>query len=99
MQNVLSCIYPFGSAIILIILVNFFAIITPQLSEPSIVELIRTDAFGSKNESVAARMNRKRKILGRGCSMIATLFKMSQNGISYEDLLTWHAGTGTDKQF
>ena len=44
-------------------------------------------------------MNRKRKILGRGCSMIATLFKMSQNGISYEDLLTWHAGTGTDKQF
>ena len=91
MQNVLSCIYPFGSAIILIILVNFFAIITPQLSEPSIVELVQPDAFGSKNESVAERMNRKRKILERGCSMIATLFEMSQNGTSYEDLLTWHA--------
>lgn len=90
MQNVVACIYPLGCAIILIILVNFFAIISPRLYEPSIVELVRTDDFGS-NESVAERMNRKRKILKRGCSMIATLFEMSQNGTSYEDLLTWHA--------
>ena len=91
MQNVSACMYPLGCAIILIILADYFVLISPQFSEPSLVSLVQEDAFESKNESVAEKMNRKRKILERGCSMIGTLFEISQNGTAYEDLLTWHA--------
>ena len=88
MQNLLAYMYPLGCVIILIILDYFLATISSQLSEPSIVQLTPLE---SKKESVAEKMNRKRKILERGCSMIATLYEMSQNGTSYENLLTWHA--------
>ena len=39
---------------------------------------------------ISEKMERKRKILERGCSMVHSLFEMSQNGTSFEDLLTWH---------
>ena len=91
MQKFSACMYRLGCAIILIILANYLVSISSQFSEPSIVSLVREDASETKNESVAEKMNRKRKILERGCSMIGTLFEISQNGTAYEDLLTWHA--------
>ena len=45
----------------------------------------------SENSEISEKMERKRKILERGCSMMHSLFEMSQNGTSYEDLLTWHS--------
>ena len=81
----------FGCAIILILLGDHLANISSEFSKPNIVGLIRKDAFESKNEFVADKMNHKRRILERGCLMIESLFRMSQNGTSYEDLLTWHA--------
>ena len=83
--------YRLGCAIILIILADYLVAISSQFSESSLVTLVREDASETKNESVAEKMNRKRKILERGCSMIGTLFEISQNGTAYEDLLTWHA--------
>ena len=51
-------------------------------------------SVGSKNQfyadDVSTRMYRKHQILKRGCSMVKTLFDMSQNGTSFEILLEWH---------
>ena len=85
MQNLLPYVYPLGCAIILLIFGNLWATISSELSEPSIVEFI------PEKETVSEKMERKRKILQRGCSMISTLFEMSTNGTAYDDLLTWHA--------
>ena len=46
---------------------------------------------GTENLEISEKMERKRRILERGCSMIHSLYEMSQNGTSYEDLLKWHA--------
>ena len=45
----------------------------------------------SEKLEISEKMERKRRILERGCSMVHSLFEMSQNGTSYEDLLTWHS--------
>ena len=42
------------------------------------------------SEDVSTRMHRKHAILKRGCSMVKSLFDMSQNGTSFENLLDWH---------
>ena len=41
-------------------------------------------------EDASTRMHRKHAILKRGCSMVKSLFDMSQNGTSFEILLDWH---------
>ena len=47
------------------------------------------DAEITEKLEISEKMERKRKILERGCSMVHSLFEMSQNG-TFEDLLTWH---------
>ena len=49
-----------------------------------------TEGKVSQHLEVSEKMELKRKILERGCSMMHSLFEMSQNGTSYEDLFTWH---------
>ena len=51
----------------------------------------QTKENDSENYEISEKMERKRKILERGCSMMHSLFEMSQNGTSYDDLLTWHS--------
>ena len=51
---------------------------------------LNTEGKVSQHLEVSEKMELKRKILERGCSMMHSLFEMSQNGTSYEDLLTWH---------
>ena len=41
-------------------------------------------------ETVEEKMKRKHKILKRGCSMIRSLFEMSKNRTSFEQLISWH---------
>ena len=44
----------------------------------------------SSFEETEQRMGLKRTILNRGCSMVKSLYEMSTNGTSFEELLTWH---------
>ena len=80
-----KCKYAFGCAFIMMISANFWM----QLFE-TMPELIPEKLSQQKpeNESVSEKMDRKRKILERGCSMIGILFEMSHNGTSYEELLS-----------
>ena len=80
-----KCKYAFGCAFIMMISANFWM----QLFE-TMPELIPEKLSQQKpeNESVSEKMDRKRKILERSCSMIGILFEMSQNGTSYEELLS-----------
>ena len=55
------------------------------------VQIEEKNSEKSENSEISEKMERKRKILERGCSMVHSLFEMSQNGTSYEDLLTWHS--------
>ena len=74
------------------VIVNFWATIPSKLYRPS--SGFYQEHMSQKelqNETVSEKMDRKRKILERGCSMIAILYEMSQNGTSYETLLAWHA--------
>lgn len=44
----------------------------------------------SSFEETEDRMGLKRTILNRGCSMVKSLYEMSTNGTSFEELLKWH---------
>ena len=44
----------------------------------------------SSFEETEHRMGLKRTILNRGCSMVKSLYEMSTNGTSFEELLKWH---------
>ena len=44
----------------------------------------------SSFEETEHRMGLRRTILNRGCSMVKSLYEMSTNGTSFEELLTWH---------
>ena len=44
----------------------------------------------SSFEETEYRMGLRRTILNRGCSMVKSLYEMSTNGTSFEELLTWH---------
>ena len=92
MQTFTNIKYPLGCVIILIIFANFWETISLQLFEPS-AELFPEQVPQQEaiNETVSEKMKRKRKILERGCSMMAELYEMSQNGTSYEILIDWHA--------
>ena len=92
MQTFSTFKYPLGCAIIVMVIVNFSATIPLQLFEPE-SELFQEQMSHEEpqKETVSEKMNRKRKILERGCSMMAILYEMSQNGTSYETLLAWHA--------
>ena len=84
--------YPLGCVFIILIIVNYWETISLKLFEPKAEQVIIPDKVqGPKNETISEKMNRKRKILERGCSMMAELNEMSQNGTSYEILLDWHA--------
>ena len=63
-----------------------------QLFDPS-TQLYKEELSQQKPEigTVSEKMDRKRKILERGCSMIGMLYEMSQNGTSYENLLALHS--------
>ena len=80
--------HPLGCVLIFLII---WKTISLQLLEP-MAELIpeQVPQQGPFNERVSEKMDRKRKILERGCSMMAELYQMSQNGTSYESLLDWH---------
>ena len=45
---------------------------------------------GEVFETTKDKMKRKHKILNRGCSMIRSLVEMSENGTSFESLISWH---------
>ena len=92
MQTFSTFKYPLGCAVIVMVIVNFWATIPLQLFEPEF-ELFQEQMLQEepRNETVSEKMNRKRKILERGCSMMAILYEMSQNGTPYETLLAWHA--------
>ena len=92
MQTFSTFKYPLGGAITVMAIVNFWTTIPLQWFEPS-SELFpeQVSQEEPQNETVSEKMNRKRKILERGCSMIPILYEMSQNGTSYETLLAWHA--------
>ena len=92
MQTFSTFKYPLGCSILVTIIVNFWATIPLKLYEPS-SELYQEQMSQKEpqNETVSEKMDRKRKILERGCSMISILYEMSQNGTSYETLLAWHA--------
>ena len=81
--------HPLGCVLIFLFI---WITISLQSVDPSI-ELIPEQVPKQEpfNETVSEKMDRKRKILERGCSMMAELFEMSQNGTSYESLLGWHA--------
>jgi len=81
--------YPLGCVLIFLIIWNTISL---QLFDSS-SELISEQVPQQEplNETVSEKMDRKRKILERGCSMMVELFEMSQNGTSYESLLGWHA--------
>jgi len=92
MQTFSTFYYPLGCAITVMVIVNFWATIPLHLFEPGsefFSEQVSQEE--SQNETVSEKMDRKRKILERGCSMIPILYEMSQNGTSYETLLAWHA--------
>ena len=91
MQTFTNIKYPLGCVIIFIIFSNFWETISLQLFEPS-AELFPEQVPQQEpmNETVSEKMKRKRKILERGCSMMAELYEMSQNGTSYEILIDWH---------
>ena len=85
-----KCKYAFGCAIMLLFFTNYWMPI--QLLEPFPVLIPeKLSRIESQNEAVSVKMNRKRKILERGCSMIGILYEMSQNGTSYENLLALHS--------
>ena len=44
----------------------------------------------NSEEKTAERLGWKKTVLKRGCSMIKSLFEMSRNGTSFEELLKWH---------
>ena len=85
-----KCKFALGCAIILIIFANFWMPL--QLFDPR-AEIFRAQVSQQEpeHETVSEKMNRKRKILDRGCSMIGILYEMSQNGTSYENLLALHS--------
>ena len=55
---------------------------------------VKRDSFSkSENRSeigTEERMKLKRTILKRGCLMVKSLYEMSQNGTSFENLVKWH---------
>ena len=79
-----------GCAILLLFFTNFWMPL--QLFDPS-TQLYKEDLSqqAPEHETVSEKMDRKRKILERGCSMIGTLYEMTQNGTSYERLLALHS--------
>ena len=85
-----KCKYAFGCVIILLISANFWMPL--QLFEP-IPEFIQEKTLHQepKHETISEKMDRKRKILMRSCSMIGILYEMSQNETSYEELLALHS--------
>ena len=50
------------------------------------MESEKQNSFGETEQ----RMGLKRKILKRGCSMVKSLYEMSTNGTSFEELFEWH---------
>ena len=90
MQTLTNIKFPLGFVIILVIFANFWEI-SLQLFEPS-AELFPEQVPQQEpiKETVSEKMKRKREILERGCSMMAELYEMSQNGTSYEILIDWH---------
>ena len=57
------------------------------------IQLLTFKSMASKNpgfDNPSTRMHRKHAILKRGCSMVKSLFDMSQNGTSFDILLEWH---------
>ena len=53
---------------------------------------VKRDSFAKSENRIATeeRMKLKRKILKRGCLMVKSLYEMSQNGTSFENLVKWH---------
>ena len=90
MMSFSKCKYALGCAILLLFFTNFWMPL--QLFDPS-TQLYKEDLSqqAPEHETVSEKMNRKRKILERGCSMIGMLYEMSQNGTSYENLLALHS--------
>ena len=95
-------IYSFGGVIVLLICGRFTSLIagpdfnaveSPTDSNASTIEQdeLLTNEKDSEKIRVSEKMNRKLEILKRGCSTMHSLFQMSQNGTSYEDLFTWHS--------
>ena len=70
----------------------FFTNFWMPLFDPS-TQLYKEELSQQKPEieTVSEKMDRKRKILERSCSMIGMLYEMSQNGTSYENLLALHS--------
>ena len=75
-------------SVIFVSFIGVFVIIQSSTFLSIYVSVDSTNQFYS--EDVSTRMHRKHAILKRGCSMVKTLFDMSQNGTSFEILLKWH---------
>ena len=81
---------------------NFFATIVFIIFAGAYLQLLQTSRFHDSNvismelekrnsiEHTENRMELRRTILKRGCSMVKSLYEMSTNRTSFEELLKWH---------
>ena len=85
----------------LIMAKNLFAIIVFIIFAGASIQLLQTSHIHDsikfmeteKQNSIGEtekRMGLKRTILKRGCSMVKSLYEMSTNGTSFEELFEWH---------
>ena len=81
---------------------NFFATIVFIIFAGAYLQLLQTSRLHDSNvismelekrnsiEQTKNRMELRRTILKRGCSMVKSLHEMSTNGTSFEKLFEWH---------
>ena len=87
-------IHPLGCAIVILIFGHFFfktGSFSSKLNSDQPIPVKHDEPKIQQKLEISEKIERKHRILKRGCSMMRSLFEMSQNGTSYENLITWHA--------